>query len=398
MTASRRVPRSTLAFLATAVVAGSLAGCAPKPEPPPAEEPPAAAVVDDGGPVLDEMTALGLSALPLACVDRPQSAPTRTGYLYELSFQMRTGFEEDRAFYGCYDWHSAVNSTWALVALLRRRPHMPVAPLIAEKLQQHLSSSALDGEMEYFEANPGFERPYGWAWFLLLHAELTRLEYPGAEAWVESTAPLADRFLAGLNGYFERLDYPMRVGTHANTAFALGLALEHTRVVDRPEFRESFAARARALFAADTDCALAYEPSAADFLSPCLTEAELMASVLPQQELVAWLDRFLPGPESAAFRSLRDPIHIAAPDTELDVAQQGAKSHLIGLAFTRAESLVRIAAALPADDARVTAYRDTAAELARWGLETMFDADYLGSHWIGTFAVRYLIARADVAR
>ena len=72
-------------------------------------------------------------------------------------------------------------------------------------------------------------------------------------------------------------------------------------------------------------------------------------------------------------------------------------SHLIGLAFIRADAMNRIAAALPEDDARVPALRRIARLHGARGFEAMFDADYAGSHWIGTFAVKYLLTEQDWA-
>lgn len=371
------------ALLAIGCVPADPGGGTPQaggPEGPPAE-----------GPRLDRPTALALAAMPLACLDRPHPAPSRTGYLYARTLAMRPDYESTRAFYGCYDWHSAVNSTWALVALLRRDPELPVAPLIVEKLRQHLASDPLAGELEYFEDNPTFERPYGWAWLLALQGELVQFEHPEAAAWATALQPLADRFSAGLVEYLQLLDYPLRVGTHANTAFAIDLAHAYARATDRTELAAALATRARELFGADRDCPLAYEPSASDFLSPCLQEAVTMVSVLSPDEASDWLDGFLPEPDDGSFQRLAAPLRIAAADEELDVGQQGARSHLIGLAFTRAEALSRLASALAPGDPRVAAYRALAAELATWGMESMFDADYLGSHWIGTFATRYLV-------
>ena len=71
----------------------------------------------------------------------------------------------------------------------------------------------------------GFERPYGWAWLLKLAAELKTWDDPRARAWSRSLQPLADAVAQALASYLPRLDYPIRVGTHANTAFSLSLAL-----------------------------------------------------------------------------------------------------------------------------------------------------------------------------
>lgn len=345
-------------------------------------------------PRLDERAALGLASLPLACLDRPQPRRRGSGYLYERELVLRPDFEARRAFYGCYDWHSAVNSTWTLVRLLERFPELEVAPLIVEKLREHLSETALQGEQEFFaaEGNESFERPYGWAWFLALDAALRDLDNEEAGVWAQRTSPLALRFADGLVDYLGKLDYPFRVGTHANTAFTLDLALGWARATDHEQLRAAVDRAARRLFARDRSCPLAYEPSGGDFLSPCLEEAKLMAAVLPAEELEPWLDGFLPPPDSGAFRSLDVPVVVADREEELDISQQGAKSHLIGLSFTRAEALLRIAAALPAGDPRRGVYARVADAHGRRGFAAMFDAEYLGSHWLATFAVRYLLA------
>ena len=68
-----------------------------------------------------------------------------------------------------------------------------------------------------------------------------------------------------------------------------------------------------------------------------------------------------------------------------------SRSHLIGLAFIRADAMNRIAAALPPGDPRSDVYRKLAALHGSLGFAAMFDADYAGSHWIGTFALKYLL-------
>lgn len=349
------------------------------------------------GPVLDHPTALALMAMPLACLSRPHDRPSRTGYIWDSTPVMRSDYHATRTFYGCYDWHSAVNSAWTLGALVRRFPEGPVSRLALEKLGEHLQESQLQGEGEYFDENPTFERPYGWAWFLALHAELVRLAptLPQAVQWVERTDSLAERFARGLEGYFLRLDYPNRVGTHANTAFSMELALDYARTVGDTALANSIDSQARMLYGGDRACPLAYEPSASDFLSPCLETAKLMSVLLPREAFLNWLNDFLPA-STDGLGPLAEPIRIAdEPEGEgLDDGLRGAKSHLIGLAFTRAEALERIAALLPPDDSRSAHFRRLAQANAAWGMESLFEADYLGTHWIGTFATRYLLAQA----
>ena len=118
-----------------------------------------------------------------------------------------------------------------------------------------------------------------------------------------------------------------------------------------------------------------------------------MAIIMAPEEFVRWYDGFLPAHDGSAFGSWASPIRTETDEEELDEADLlAAESHLIGLALIRAEALVSVARALPDDDPRVAMLEKLAAFHARNGMDAMFDADYLGSHWIGTFALRYLIS------
>src|SRR4029453_18787610 len=135
-----------------------------------APAPPAGAAPEE--PVaFDRARAMWLVTFPLACVDKLHDAPKATGYVYEMAATLKPGFQKTRAFYGCFDWHSSVNSVWTMVKILRAFPDLPVARLVREKLNEHLSADAIKGEIEFFkdEGNKAFERPYGWAWLLRLH-------------------------------------------------------------------------------------------------------------------------------------------------------------------------------------------------------------------------------------
>ena len=368
---------------------------------------PAAVSPDSGsngnpGPALDLETALALAAMPLSCVDRPHALrPDRAGYLDDISYTRRRDFDQNRAFYGCWDWHSAVNSTWTMVRLVKEIPELPVAPLIREKLRDHLSEEAVEGELEYLTDNPSFERPYGWVWLMLLHGELASWNDPFAGAWAERLEPVVSHLSDRLISYLEDLERPVRTGVHPNTAFAIATALQAEEMEERPELEEALRASAERFFADDLNCPVAYEPGRSDFLSPCLEEAAVMGMVLEPEAYAAWLDGFLPPLDSDEFEPLRETNPAGAGEEEPpegDVVTNdslrsayGTYSHLIGLAFTRADAMLRIAAALPADDPRVTELRALATDHARTGYGTMFDADYAGSHWIGSFALKYLV-------
>ena len=358
---------------------------------------------EDSASALDLETALALAAMPLSCVDRPHALrPDRAGYLDDITYARRRGFEQERAFYGCWDWHSAVNSTWAMVRLMKEVPELAVAPLIREKLRDHLSEAAMAGELQYLTDNPSFERPYGWAWLLLLHAEFASWNDPDAATWADRMTPVTDLVAERLGDYLAELEVPVRTGVHPNTAFAIAMTLQATAMAVRPELDEILKNAAVRFFAGDRGCPTAYEPGRSDFVSPCLEEAALMAMVMDRGEYAAWLDGFLPPIDSDEFANLRNPAPAGpaeSPPSEGGAvitndslrAALGARSHLIGLAFTRADAMLRIANALPADDPRVQPIRALASEHARAGFDTIFDADYAGSHWIGSFAVKYLV-------
>jgi hypothetical protein len=351
----------------------------------------------DGRPIqFDRDTALWLVALPLSCIDKPQDPPKSRGYLYEGTFVLKPEFQKNRAFYGCFDWHSAVNSTWTLVKILRTFPDLPVAPLIRQKLNDHLSDDAIRGEVEFFreDGNKAFERPYGWAWLLRLSAELQSWDDPDAKKWAANLEPLARVLLERTMPYLKTLAEPMRVGTHQNTAYTLELLDEYARARHADDLHAAVAERARKFYADDYGCAPNVELSGADFLSPCLIEAAVMGDVMKPQAFAKWLDAFMPAPATRAFKSLAT-VSMDMPGTaeELKKADMlGAKSHLVGLGVSRARALEDIAAALPPSDPRVAIYRADARSLARISVNAMYDASYEGTHWIATYIVDYLVS------
>ncbi len=423
--------RGSLALLAVGLLPTA---CAPPADLPPSDR--AAPAVTDVGdlasfvsalpetdvPTLDREMALALVAMPLSCLDRPHAPPrSRRTYLDTLVATRLSGFERTRAFYGCWDWHSAVNSTWAMVKLYKEFPEIPVAGLIEEKLDEHLSADALEGEVEFFRDDRSFERPYGWAWLLALHAELQRWDHPDAPAWASRVRPLASMFSERMVEHLTELKVPSRVGVHGNTSFALAMMLQAARDVGDYRLEQAIEQASLRLYSADFGCPTAYEPWGSDFLSPCLEEAALMAAVLDTDGYVDWMGHFLPPVDSREFAPLTsptDPADVVASEADDATPASGATvpgdatlpagspedsreaaerrflastSHLIGLAFLRADAMNRIADALPDDDPRVPALRRIARLHGARGFDAMFDARYAGSHWIGTFALKYLL-------
>lgn len=341
---------------------------------------------------LDATEALFLAALPLSCLDRPQTLGPRLAaarYLFRIAATPLSDIAKNRAFYGCYDWHSAVNSTWALVALLREYPQSPVASLVREKLKAHLGKRNIAGEVAFFRERKTFELPYGRSWLLKLDAALLTWNDPDARKWAANLRPLVQLFEPGLREYMKTLPYPIRTGVHPNTAYSMNLLLDYAAAARDTRMRQVVDQAALRLFANDTACPTAYEPDAAEFISPCLEEAKLMSRVMPQKRFLAWFDRFLPPVDSPKFRPLWRAFNVSGISRPSELA---GKSHLIGLAFARAEAMERIADALPPADPRVLAYRRLAAVNAAGGMKHLEAAGYLGSHWLGTYALGYLLA------
>ncbi len=344
---------------------------------------------DAAAPPLNEAQALTLAAMPLSCLDHPQSVPEqRVDYLWVPDAKPRLveGYDKHRAFYGCYDWHSAVNSTWTLVVLLKQFPDLSLARLIREKLDDHLGKSNVEGEMAFFKDAKRFEMPYGYAWLLKLYGEFQTWDDPDAKKWAANLAPLVAQFSAKLKETLPDDPYATRAGVHGNTALSLDLMLDYTDAAGDKALDKVVRAAALRYFSADRDCPTAYEPGGAEFLSPCLAEAKLMSRVLDQHAFVAWFDSFLPPVYSAAFKPLTVPVDVSGITKKELLA---GKSHLIGLAFQRAESMLAIAAALPANDPRIPVLRRVASINASSGFRSLAGAGYLGSHWLGTYAVLY---------
>jgi len=309
----------------------------------------------------DRETAMWLATLPLGCIDKLHDPPRSRGYVFESTVTLKPNFQKTRAFYGCFDWHSSVNSTWTLVKVLRAYPDLPVARLIREKLNEHLSAEAIKGEFEFFkeDGNKAFERPYGWAWLLELQAELIRLQ-----RWHMAVAPLATELAERFIRFFKGSAYPVRAGTHGNTAFAAILALDYARTAGTGHLAAAIEAAARRWYLDDSDYPIAYEPSGDDFLSPALVEALLMKRILPDKEFSEWANRFFPP----------DLGPLTRPPTVGDHTD-AKQSHLDGLCLSRAWCF------------RLLGFENLAREHLEAGMPHVVGGDYAGEHWLASFAL-----------
>jgi len=278
-------------------------------------------------------------------------------------------------FYGSFDWHSCVHGYWLLMRLRRLFPGLPEAPVIEALANEMLAPDKVAGELAYLDrvGSAGFERPYGWGWLLKLHAELARHE---GRPWARDVEPLARAFARRFRDHLPKLTYPIRVGTHFNSAFALTLALDWAEAHD-PALARLIGERAEAWFAGDRDCQ-AWEPGGDEFLSPALTEARLMRRVLGADAFASWLAAFLPRVADGEPRSLFEPAAVSD-------RSDGKIAHLDGLNLSRAWCWRTIAATLDDGRARTVALDAAERHLAA-GLPHVA-GDYMGEHWLATFAL-----------
>jgi hypothetical protein len=339
-------------------------------------------------PVLDQAQALWLATMPIACLDRPHARPPARGYLWEPTYRPTDDYQRKLAFYGCFDWHSSVNSMWTLVRLVKSYPDLPLAPLIRHKLSRHLDKSNIEGELAYLKQAGAFERPYGYAWVLKLAAEISDWKDPDAQKWSANLTPLVEWTSKEMAGFLTALPTPNRGGVHPNTAFGMYLMLDYVDTMKDDALRKAIDESATRYYSKDKNCDTKSEPAGTDFLSPCLTEAAVMSRVLPRDAFVTWFNEFLPPMYSADFKPLTEPVDTSGITKPERLA---GKSHLIGLAFQRGAVMHRLADVLPDGDRRVDVLRRLAAIHGVKGMQGMHDAGYWGSHWLGTYAVYYIL-------
>lgn len=293
--------------------------------------------------------------------------------------------EDHPIFFGCFDWHSAVHNHWSLIRQLRLIDDHPRKSEIVEKLQQRFTTTNVEQEVDYLQANRTFGKPYGWAWFLRLAAELSLWDNDRADEWREVLQPLETQIVELIDAEFLPQDRPFRVGTHNNSAFALQGILDYARVTSNESLAVATLDTSMAFFFEDRDAPVEYEPLGWDFLSPSLTELDLMRRVLDGEEFASYINKFLPDVTTAPYNSILHPV-----ETESDPAEEVAL-HFVGLNLSKAWCLAGIASSLT-DHPYVDVFNEGALRHIEASLQQAFTKKYAGSHWLPTF-VLYLITR-----
>ncbi len=310
---------------------------------------------------LDAALASRMAQIALGHVAREY--PNKLDHVMSGGEDARTPRELHPIFFGSFDWHSCVHGWWTLLTIHRLYPNDEIADLANDSF----TPDKVAAELAYLErpTSSGFERPYGWAWLLQLHLEATR----HGEAWGAELEPLARAFAARLTDYLAILTYPIRVGTHFNTAFALILSLEWADQFD-PRLAHLIRDRSRHWYGADRDCQ-AWEPGGDEFLSPALVEALCMARTHPALFPI-WFEQFLP------HVAAHQPATLFQPAIVSD-RSDGKIAHLDGLNLSRAWCW------------RELGYAEHAAPHLAAAMPHL-SGDYMGEHWLASFALLALLA------
>jgi len=317
--------------------------------------------------------------LALACVH--EEYPNKISHVMAGDGDIAPPRELTPVFYGCFDWHSSVHGHWLLTRLLRLYPDAGFASSAEAALNDSFTSEKVADEVRYVthELRGSFERPYGVAWLLQLTAELREWDDPRAKRWLVALQPLEAVLVEAMQTWLGKLAYPIRIGEHAQTAFAFGLFLDWARSAGRGDFHDLVERRSRDFYSADRNCPLAYEPGGQDFLSPCLAEADLMRRFMTVEGYSAWLSGFMP---SIPLDGSGDWLALAVVTDPSD----GKLAHLDGLNISRAWMLEGIASALPDEDKRKVALLGAADLHKKSGLSAVTGEHYEGGHWLGSFA------------
>ncbi len=328
-------------------------------------------------------TVTSFAALALQGIQREY--PNKLGQVLGSDHDLKTPRQLHPAFYGCFDWHSAVHSHWMLVTLLQRFPKLPQANTIRQVIHQHLTTENIAQEIAFFHTphNQSFERTYGWAWLLKLSEVLLKWEDEDAQIWKKNLQPLTNFMVQKYFDFLPKLQYPIRTGQHPNTAFGLSFAWDYATVIENAQLKELIEEKARIFFLKDKNAPANWEPNGFDFFSPSLQEAALMSRILQPKDFATWLQGFLPNLTEGQPKNLFIPVSVTD-------RSDGKLVHLDGLNLSRAWCFREIAKAF------TVSTQDYLLKAANQHFEAAIpnvtSGDYAGEHWLASFATYALFS------
>lgn len=306
--------------------------------------------------------------------------PNKLDHVIDSAVDLRTPQELHPVFYGSFDWHSAVHMHWLLARLLRLFPYLAEAAQIRQIFDSHFTAANIEHEISYLQkpSSQSFERTYGWAWLLKLQTELIELakKEHAAVAWRDRLEPLSNIFADRYLRFLPLAQFPIRAGTHANSAFGALFALDYAELTNQIALRRLIVQRANSWFGRDRGYPAAYEPGGDDFLSGGLQEAALMMRVVDGCSYADWWQVFCP--EGADLQVWLTPVPVSdRTDPKL--------AHLDGVNLSRAWCWKMLIKELPNSlHVTVTASIDAHIEAS---LPHALEGNYAGTHWLASFAL-----------
>ena len=328
-----------------------------------------------GQVLLSDAGASHFASLALDCMQREY--PNKMSQVLQSSASLKEPHERHPAFYGCFDWHSSVHGHWMLVRILKDFPHIPEARKIRKALDENMSAENLKQEAEHFKTfSKSFERMYGWSWLMKLAVEIDSWDDQDAKKWSKNLKPLVKVVKQRYEQFLPIQHYPVRTGVHPNTAFGLSFALDYARHHNDKDFKHLIERSAIQYYKSDEDCPADWEPSGEDFLSACLSEADLMQRVLSRRRFNKWWKKFIPRKKLEAILTPADVSDRSDPKIV----------HLDGLNLSRAWCMYRIASSLKKSSDREK-LRNSASAHLKATLPYIASEHYEGTHWLASFAV-----------
>lgn len=336
-------------------------------------------------PPLSEAAATKFAGLALQCLT--SEYPNKLSHNLTSDQDVASPRDLYPAFYGCYDWHSAVHGHWLIFKALELFPEIKYKDQIIAVLNENLTKEHIDTELAYFNRDDrtGFERTYGWAWVLKLTSELAVSQNPQARIWHQNLMPLVTKIKERYYSYLPGLYYPIRRGVHENTAFGIAFAIDYARAVGDKTFEAFLVERAKFYYLNDKNIPASWEPDGDDFFSPSLIEADLMRRVLSRSDFIQWFKSFMP---EIPF-GLQHPVVVANRTDPKGV-------HLDGLNLSRAWCMFELAKVMPDDSQTHRDLWQSGYRHAAEALPNVLSDNYVGTHWLATFAFYMYLPLSDI--
>jgi len=316
-----------------------------------------------------------LAKLPLKCMQKEY--PNKLNQVLKDSTDFGSPAQLHPAFYGCFDWHSAVHGHWSLVYLVEKFSAIDNKDEIIKKLKENIIPENIKIEVVYFsrETEKSFERTYGWAWLLKLQQALNLSSNPELKALAPNLQPLTDLIVNRYIEFLPKLLYPVRAGTHQNTAFGLNFAYDYAAHSKNEPLIKIIEQTSKRLYVLDKKCPINWEPSGTDFLSPCMEEMSLMHRILPKNDFLKWSKAFLPEIFEKKF---------TWQTAKVSDRTDGHLVHLDGLNFSRAWNMYRLANLMPQQFKHLKPLAD---QHLAFSMPAIVDGNYEGEHWLASFVL-----------